>query len=157
MAFTRAQIETLLVRRCGKRLALVGLDGATADGTNADLADPIRAGLASVGVDAADPTDPTDADLAAVASADLPQLLDVAELRALESALGNWDLCDEQAGTDKQDWAKVGELLQKQIQALRDQLRDLYGLGAPGLSIGLVDLNFAESGDPCDEQIWQDF
>ena len=43
MTLTRASVEAMLIRRAGKLLTVAGLDGATKDGTNADLGDPILA------------------------------------------------------------------------------------------------------------------
>ena len=45
MSLTRATVEVALIARCGKLLTAVGLDGATVDGTNAALTDPIGEGL----------------------------------------------------------------------------------------------------------------
>ncbi|MDB5352369.1 MAG: hypothetical protein JWN86_3616 [Planctomycetota bacterium] len=150
MATTRLSVEFLLTKRCGKRLTFVGLDGATRDGTNADLADPIAAGLRSLGLPVADITNPTSAELSAVADAQVDQLLDVAELRCLKSILGNIDEVDEQAGTDRKDFGKFAVALQAVIEALETRCRDMYGVGIAAPTVGVIGLNFAESGDPAD-------
>lgn len=48
MALTRANVEAILIRRLGGIFEAVGLDGATADGSNEDLNDPIGWALVSV-------------------------------------------------------------------------------------------------------------
>ena len=101
---TIAQIEQRLIRRIGSKLAAVGLDGSTVDGTNPDLVDPIAAGLASLGITAASVAVVVDADLVAVEACAVPQLLDVATLRGLETVLGNWTDPDQMADTDNQQW-----------------------------------------------------
>lgn len=131
-------------------MAFVNLDGTTVDGTNGDLSDPIRTGLGSLGVACADPTSPADADLAALATADLDQLLDVAEYRCLQSVLGNLDEVNEQAGTDRKDFGQFAAALQVTIAALLTSLQQTYGVGLMAPSIGTLDYNFAESGDPAD-------
>lgn len=154
MALTRAQLETILIARRGKQLAMVELDGETADGTNAALAEPIRAGLAFAGIHPADPSDPTDDDLAKLSPDQVAMVADVAELQTLEMILGNWHAPDESAGSDSQGWGRFFFFLNRQAEALRQKVRDLYGYGDTPLEVGLVDLNFAESGDIRDEWNW---
>ena len=49
MAHTRASIEAILIRRCGRMLAATELDGSTIDGSNADLNDPIGWAIRQLG------------------------------------------------------------------------------------------------------------
>lgn len=156
MPITRLQIETLLVGadavsgRAG-RIAVKARLYAAANvtvGAIASLADPIGEALRSLAVYAADPTDPTDDDLAVVESTDFGQLVDVAELRLLESCLGNWDRWDETAGADSQAQGKLGELLQKRIDELRKKLLALYGYGDRAFGVGVLGLDFQEPDDP---------
>lgn len=149
MSVTLASVESTLVLRCGPRLTLVGLDIVTLAGRTATLADPIASSLRSLGVDLANPLAPTDADFATIADPQVSQLLDIAELRCLETVLGNLTMTNEQVGVDKQDWAKYAENLQAAIETLRT----LYGIGVTAPTIGTIGLNFAESGDPLD---WQE-
>ena len=65
MALTRANTEAILIRRLGGIFEAVGLDGATADGSNEDLNDPIGWALRQLGKPP-DPTAVSDADVAAV-------------------------------------------------------------------------------------------
>lgn len=147
MSLTRAQVETIIVRRRGKMLARVGLDGATMNGTNADLADPIAASIRLLGLSVVDPTSPADADLAPVMPGDYDQLFDVAEYFALGNCLGNWAKVTQQAGTDRQDLSDLLTELRAQLKDLRQDLKEQYGFGTLGVSAGLIDLGFASQDD----------
>lgn len=148
MAITRAQVEQILIRRCGRKLALVGLDGVTANGTNEDLSDPIVSALGVIGVGVANLAAVTDADLVAVTANLAGALIDLAELRALESVLGNWVEPDQQADTDnEQDLGKLYDSLEKTVARKRLQLQRQYGFGVGELTTGVYDLGFAETLD----------
>ncbi len=155
MPMTRVSVETILISRVGKRLTASGIYSATTDtiGSIAALSWPISRGLASLGVAAADVSNPADDDLAGItdepadpdnpAVTPLGQLLDVAELYALEAAWGNLDEADERTGTQTQNWDKYATNLWNAIQVKRKRLEDLYGIGSSdGLSAGTVALNF---------------
>ncbi len=130
MPLTRAQAETLLVARCGKLLAAVGLDGTTVDGTNAALTDPLAEALRSLEIAPASPAAVTTQDLAGVDDASVPQLLDVAELRALETVLGNWTDPDQTAGQDnRQDLGRLRDSLEKSLARKSARAESLYGYG----------------------------
>lgn len=148
---TRRGVELALIRRAGRLMTLAGLDGTSAVGGNPDLADPIAVGLRSVGVTPADPTDPADADFATVLPSSVPQLLDVAELRALENVLGHLDQPDQQQGADRQDWGKLAERLERTIARKAAALARTYGLEAGTLAAGTIALGFTQpdpgSGD----------
>lgn len=134
----------MLIARCGKLLAAAGLDGSTVDGTNAALSDPLAEALRSLGVAPASPASPSTADLAGVADASAPQLLDVAELRALETVLSNWAEPDQVAGQDnRQDLGKLRDSLERTVARKSERARSLYGYGADATaSAGLLDLGF---------------
>ncbi len=164
MAITRTQLETLLVGsdkisgRAG-RMAVKARLYVAADvtlGTIPALADPIYQGLRSIGIYAADPTAPVDGDMVTLPPSGLSQVLDVAELRLLESCMGNWDRWDETAGVDSQAQGKLGELLQKRIEAVRKQLKDIYG-NIPGVTaastfgVGVIGLDFQQTTDPLED------
>jgi len=144
MPLTRAQAETLLVARCGKLLAAVGLDGTTVDGTNAALTDPLAEALRSLAIAPASPAAVTTQDLAGVADASVPQLLDVAELRALETALANWTDPDQVAGQDnRQDLGRLRDSLEKTVARKSERARSLYGYGVDATaSAGILTLGF---------------
>lgn len=148
MAITRAQVEQILIRRCGKKLALVGLDGVTQDGSNTDLSDPIASTLAILGLAVANVALVADADLVAVQACQAGALVDIAELRVLESVLGNWDQADQMADTDNsQSLGKLYDSLEKTVARKRLQLQRQYGFGVGELTAGVYDLGFAETVD----------
>lgn len=102
MSLTRADIEAALIKRAGDLLTTAGLDGTTVNGTNADLGDPIAFALRQIGVTVATLTSPTDAEVAAASTAtegSTDQLLDLAEIRVLETVLQHiLDLVNTEAG-----------------------------------------------------------
>lgn len=147
MALTRAHVESELVLRAGRLLAVVGLDGATVDGTNLTLNGPLRAGLESLAIPPVAWT-VTDTDLAAVDPGDVSQLLDVAELRTLQNVLGNMDEPDQQNGQDQQQWGAMAQRVQKTVTELADRCAKRYGLYAPSLAIGVIEMDFNEPQPP---------
>jgi hypothetical protein len=146
-ALTRAVLESILIRRCGRRMAFAKLDGITQNGTNLDLNDPIREGLDSIGVTAANAINVADSDLATISGKRLSQILDVAELRVLESILGNWDEFDQARGIDRQDLGKMGEAIRTRVNDLQARLMKLYGVGLGSLRGGGITLRQAVSSD----------
>lgn len=131
MSLTRATVEVALIARCGKLLTAVGLDGATVDGTNAALTDPIGEGLRSLGLAVATLGAVTSADVAQVTDGDgFAQLLDVAELRAFETILASWTEPDQIEGQDtRQDLGKLRESLEKTLTRKAAQALRIYGYG----------------------------
>lgn len=143
MAITRAQLEAVLVRRCGKKMLFVGLDATTVDGTNADLNDPIVDSLGSLStrITPADQSNVADSDLAAVADSDLDQLRDFAEVRVLETCLGNWDQCDQMADVGNQQWlGKLYDSMEKTVARRRILVSTQYGVGLAALKSGTVNV-----------------
>jgi hypothetical protein len=144
---TRAQVETILVARCGALLRRVRLDGTTVDGTNASLADPIAAALRKLGIAVADPTDPDTVEVEGADDDDLEELLDRSELRTLETILGNWDKPDQQQDADRQDWGKLLALLRERIKQLRGRISTLYPDEGEEPTAGLVGFDFQATED----------
>jgi len=148
MPLTRANVETILIGRAGKILALAGLDGLTRTGANPDLGDPIRVGLASLGLGTATLGVVVDADFAPITAFNVDQLLDVATLAALEAALGNLDQPDQTADTDNvQSLGKLRDSIEATVRRKRLQAERQYGYGLPSLTAGVLDLGFAETID----------
>lgn len=147
MALTRANVETLLIRRVGALLAAVGLDGATVDGTNPDLNDPLGYALLTLGHSVTDLTAVADADLASVAATSFPSLLDYAELRCLESALSSaLVLVDTSVGPRSESLGQMAARLEGRIATKREQVARDYGLTGVGtLEAGVITLDFAET------------
>lgn len=149
MPLTRANVETILIARCGRLLTLSGLNGTTQDGTNVALADPIRQGLSSVSIVTATLGIVADDDLAMVDSTTIDEMLDVAELRALESCLGNLDQPDQMADTNNEQWlGRLRDSIEKTVARKQALLQKQYGVGLGSLSTGVLDLGFAETIDP---------
>lgn len=148
MALTRASLESILIRRAGKQLTAASLDGTTVDGTNADLNDPLASALRQCGLSVANIASVSDSDLSALDDADIDKLLDLAELRTLESCLGNLDLVDVTAGPIKESFGQIGSRLEKAIERKRAAITRTYGIGMGSLSAGLIDLGFQQQ-DAC--------
>lgn len=127
MAATRTSVDTRLLRRVGRWLTAAGLDGATDDGTNVDLADPIAWAIGQTGGTVVDTLAPDDADLATVTSDD--QMLDLAEYRLLLNAYQNYTKVDVEglAGKAKLDQLRAG--LKEAITLKRAQIASDYGIG----------------------------
>lgn len=142
---TRAQVEAILIRRVGGLFAACERDGTTATGANLDLNDPIGWAIRQCGGATAAPSLVTDADLTTVSDTD--QLLDLAELRALESALQNYDAVDLRAGPRTESFDQLGKRLEALITRKRKQLAADYNFGAGRLDTGVISLSFAETGD----------
>jgi hypothetical protein len=148
MAFTLAQFQKVLQRRCKAKMVYAGLDGVTADTVNLDLADPLREGLASLGLGVADLAQVTDADLLPVGPIDASQLLDVAELRALESILGNRASPDQKAIDSQLLHGRFYAQLERTTARKRLQVERQYGIGVATISAGVLDLGLAATIDP---------
>lgn len=144
MAMTRADAESVLIRRCGKMLVAAGLDGTTIDGTNADLADPLGVALRHLGFSPAGLTSVTTADLSSIDASNVVEFLDVASLAAMRAALNNWAEPDQVAGQDnRQDLGKLRESLRATVKAEEDRLADLYNYGvAAGVAAGTLTYGF---------------
>ena len=141
MAITRVQAETLLVKRLGPLMTAAAMDGATVDGTNADLNDPLGRAVRRLSGTVADPTSVADADLATVSSENTDALLDLAELRALNSVLGNLTLVDTRVGPREQKYDQLRQAVRARIGRLEQALGDHL---AAELVAGVVEMDFAE-------------
>ena len=135
---TRAAIEGELIDRVGVLMTKVGRDGATVDGTNVNLNDPIRRGLRSLGLDTADPIQVTDADLAVVTGWSIEKLLDAAELRCIESIWGNWAEVSQKISLGQVELQQLAERMERRIDHLVERLRKPYGPNAGGPVVGSI-------------------
>jgi hypothetical protein len=144
---TRAEIEVVLVRRCGALLTAAGL-AITFAGANADLNDPIGSSIRQLGGTVASIAAVTDADVLTV-SADysLDALLDLCELRTLENISGNYALVDIAAGPESEKLSQVAAVIEKRIDRLSAKIEKLYGIGAGVVTIGALTLDFARHSD----------
>jgi len=148
MALTRATLEANLIRRIGHLLTVAGLDGTTVSGSNADLADPIAFALRELGITVATLNSPTDAEVATVAADDHNQLLDVAEIRAMQTALNCvLDLVNTEAGNRVDEYSQLANGLQLRLDRAELRARRLYGWTAGALEAGYATLDFAQHAD----------
>lgn len=143
MTITRSQVESALVARCGKRMALVEF-AVTTGGDNADLNDPIATALLGMGLSVADISNPDATDLAAVEN--MEELLDRAELRLMENILGNLDTVDITVGQRSERLSQIAASIETAIERKRTAVENKYG-DSGALTPGLVTLNFASKGD----------
>lgn len=147
MALTRANAESILIRRVGTLFTAVGLDGTTVAGTNADLNDPLGYALRRLGYAVASAVSVADTDVDDVSAADTDAFLDVAELRALENAHGAaLTLVDISVGPRKESLGQMAEGLLQRMEAKRRQVEADYGIGAGELESGVLNLDFMEKG-----------
>jgi len=156
MALTIVQVETVLIRRVGALFTAVGLDGTTIDGNNPDLVDPVGASIRNLGGSVTTITNVVDADLAGIVETDYDELLDVAELRALQSAhSAATTLINTAIGPRKEELSSIANSLAKLIEQKQKQTEELYGYGLRPLESGLLELDFAEHDqDNVDELGW---
>jgi hypothetical protein len=146
---TRAQADAILKSRVGTLLTNVGVSVAGSSPLAA-FADPIAVGLDAVGLSCADPTNPTDDDLAALPGSSLYKFLDIAELRALETAYNT------PAGTataTSVEWTDYKVTRKAAVDALatvlaakRADVKARWGYGLGRLSAGTIDLKFTGGG-----------
>jgi hypothetical protein len=142
MTVTRANLESILIRRVGTWYTSAGLDGVTVDGTNEDLNDPLATALLELGHSVADITNVSSADLVSVPDTDIPRLLAVAELRALENAAQAFST-QEVSGLGYS--IKTGSGVGDAIARLRSSILARYGLGGGSLTGGTLTLDFQDT------------
>lgn len=148
MALTSANFDQILLSRTAAKLSYAKLNSTLDDGTNPALADGKVEGFRSLGLIPASPLNLVDADLTGVADVQLPQLLDIAELRTLENILGNRAAPDQMADTDNQQWhGKFYDSLEKTVERKSKRCLNRYGYGLASLTPGVFDLGFAETID----------
>lgn len=147
MAITRPNVEAVIVARCGALLIAAGLDGTTVDGTNASLNDPIGAALRKAGYTVSNIASVANADLAAVVVGDYDKVLDLAELRTLESILGNLDDVDIKLGPRSESLSQLAAMLEKRIDRLQDKVEEEHGIGLSSLQAGVIALDFADHNE----------
>jgi poly-gamma-glutamate capsule biosynthesis protein CapA/YwtB (metallophosphatase superfamily) len=153
MTITRAQMEAVLVKRCGKLLDAADLDGTTIDGSNEDLSDPIATALRNAGYSVADLSAVADADLALVDADDTDKVLDLAELRTLESIEGNYDDVNISVTDRSESLNQLAIQVQKKIERLAAKCQKLYGIGNGSIEAGVLGLDFMQK-DGDEQSLW---
>lgn len=147
MTITRANVESVLVQRCGKLLAAADLDGTTVNGANASLNDPIGWALRKMDYAVASLTAVADADLTSIPDEEINQLLDLAELRALQNIEGNLDDVDISANGRSESLGQLVRQVQTRLDRVKATIESEYGLGLGTLSAGVVMLDFMEKDE----------
>lgn len=145
MSITRQDVDTILTRRIGAYLEEASM---TASGSvNPYLTDPIRWALYMLGVSTASYTAVTDADLGNVAGTAVDALLDLSELRALESVLTNYTNVTTKVGQVEESRSDLGARIRTAIEDKRKRVAAIYdGLlahpldGAASSSVRVVSL-----------------
>jgi hypothetical protein len=145
MSLSRAQVETILVKRCGALMTLVGM-GITYAGSNGDLNDPIGVAVRRLGGTVGNPASVADADIATVTKS-VDAILDVSELRLLENILGNYDDVDIVVGPTQERLSQNREGIEKRLDRLSKGCKERYGVDLPTIEAGLLDFDFAEHGE----------
>jgi hypothetical protein len=145
VAILVSDLQATLAGRCGATLTKAGLDGSA---SSSAWLDPLAESAREMGVTLASPLTVADADLAAVTQAQVSQLVDVAELRSLENALGNLTKVSQKVSLGAQDWGELRDGLERAIGRLAARARDLYGVGRGTVQGGTVRLDFQEPTPP---------
>ena len=126
MALTRAQVETVLIKRCGQLMAQAELEITTA-GSNSDLNDPIGYALRRIGLMPANISNISDSDFVLLNTDDLDKLFDIAELRTLKNIQGNLTMVDTTTGPLTEKLSQLGASLEKQITRVENKIAEEYG------------------------------
>ena len=144
MTLSRANVEKILISRLGNKLTAAGLDGTTITGSNASLNDPIGYALRLSGYGVFDITNVADSDLLPVSNTTVDQVLDLAELRTLESVAGNLAVVDQIVGPRRMMLTQLSDQVEKEIARMREKVTALYGIGIGSLDAGTINLDFQE-------------
>jgi len=124
VSVTRVEVEQILHRRCGQYLTEAGM--SVQDGVNPWLTDPLRWALAMLGIESASIVAVTDTDLANVTRGQVDALLDLAELRALESVLTNLTDVKVSAGPLSVNASELPDRLATIIATKRDAVGAMH-------------------------------
>lgn len=147
---TRANIEALLVRRCGPLMTAAGM-AVTVVGSNADLDDPMGWALRAMDVSVSNIVSISDSDISGVSDANMNKFLDYSEYRLLENVLGNLDDVDLSAGPYSESLGQLSATIEGRLERMSKKLQDLYGLLTSSVTFGKITLSFAEHDDDSSE------
>lgn len=137
MTTTRANLEVILVKRCGALLEKAGLSADQIN--NEDLNDPIGYAVRQAGGSVANIGRVTDTDVATVSDTYLDKLLDFAEFRTLQNISGNLDIVNITVGPRSEDFSDLVDAVEARLKRKESQLKQLYGFGLNSGS-GLINL-----------------
>lgn len=147
MSLTRANVETILIRRLGKLLTEAEMDGDTNNGTNLDLNDPIGWAVRQCGGTVANVTNVAASDVATIGAADYDKLFDLAEYRALQNISGNLASVDIRVGSRQESFNQLAERVEARIARKKAQLQQEYSFGLGTLEAGVINLDFQQKTD----------
>jgi ABC-type uncharacterized transport system YnjBCD substrate-binding protein len=146
---TVAGTAAALAIKCGQLVTAAGLDGTASSPV---FLDAIATSARESGIALASPFTVTDADLVVIAANQqdvATQLLEVAWLRALETALSNYIDVDEKIGESSMAWDETRKSLDAQITRMLAIVKAKYGIGLGTGSLGSLDLGFSTPGLWC--------
>ena len=146
MTITRAQVEAELISRRLAMLQAVNMD-TTSQGANPDLNSPIAYAVRQCGGTVASLSAVTSGDVQSVDEAEIDKLLDLAEYRLLMNIKGRWAKVDASSGPFSQSLSQFADQLDKDLEAMKANLENVYGFGGGSLQVGVIDLSFMET-DP---------
>ena len=132
-----SSVATTLASRCGAWTAAANLD---ANAPN----DAISTSARELGLTLADPLNVVDADLAAVTQDQVSQLVDVAELRLLESTLENYASVDQKISLGSISFGQLRADLERAVARKVLYVEQRYGIGRGTLTGGTVNLRFQQ-------------
>ena len=145
MTVTRANVEAVLVKRCGQLMQAASMDGISCAGANLDMNDPIGGALRRLGYVVASMAAVTDTDVAQVSDVKLDALLDLAEVRVLENVISHLDDATVYSGMSGS--SRMASRV-RQIQAMVDRKRSYvereHKLGLGQLEVGVVQFDFVQ-------------
>lgn len=125
MTITRANLESVLVQRCGALMSFAGM-AVTVAGSNASLNDPIGYGLRQSGYSVSDISSVANADVAEIEDAALDMVIDYSEYRTLENISGNLDDVDITNGPESEKFSQIAAQLEKRLARLQSRIDSLY-------------------------------
>lgn len=123
---TRNEVETVVQRRLAGFLRRAKMTTAPHE-DNEHLADPIGWALRRLGYAPASLATITDDDLAGLVAGHIDALLDLAELRAIESMITNLDNVSTQTGPVRSEWDNLRKDLLAYWQVRRPLVAAMWG------------------------------
>lgn len=144
---TRANVESILIKRLGALLQQADLDGTTIDGSNADLNDPIRWALTYLNISVVSVMSVADVDLDGITLTTLDKFLDLAEYRTLQTINTQLDDVNIRVGPHSQAYSDLLDHVRKAVDTKKQNLKDDYNIGENKLSRALIKSNFVTHGE----------
>lgn len=126
MSITRAEVEQIITKRLGAFLVEAGMD-TLQGGINPWLTDPMRWALYMLGIETASVISVDNADLTAVQRHQVDALLDLCELKTLETISTNYTDVDTKVGAVYEYRAALGTQIRQIADRKRTQIISLYG------------------------------